>query len=234
MTGPMTELWLAAAVFLATHFGISSTGLRGLLIDWIGEGPYTVAYSTIALAAITWLVMAYNGAPPGPMLWWLGDLGAYVAIVALPVALLLLVGGVSQPNPTAVGGDRLLDNTRPARGALRITRHPVMWGIGLWALSHLLSNGELRGVVFFGSLAILALVGTLTIDHKHRRRSGEAFDRFAEATSNLPLAAILARRQSFGKAVTEMGWIRLGAAAALYAVLLHLHRWAFGASPYPL
>jgi uncharacterized membrane protein len=234
MSGPMTELWLAAAVFLATHFGISSTGLRGLLIGWLGEGPYTAVYSAIALAAISWLVIAYNGAPPGPVLWWLGNVGAYLAVVALPVALVLLVGGVSQPNPTAVGGDRLLDNTRPARGALRITRHPVMWGIGLWALSHLAANGELRSVVFFGSLAALALAGTLTIDRKHRQRHGEGFDRFAEATSNLPLAAILARRQSLGKAVVEMGWMRLAAAAALYAVLLHLHLWLFGASPYPL
>jgi uncharacterized membrane protein len=234
MTGTMIELWVAAAVFLATHFGISSTGLRPLLVELMGEGPYTLAYSVVALAAIVWLTIAYNDAPPGPLLWWLGGAGAYVAIVALPVALVLLVGGVSQPNPTAVGGDRLLDNTRPARGALRITRHPVMWGIGLWALSHLLANGDLASVAFFGSLAALALVGTLAIDRKHRLRHGDAFDRFAEATSNLPFAAILARRQSLGKAVVEMGWVRLGAAAALYAVLLHLHLWLFGASPYPL
>ena len=230
----MFELWLAAAVFLASHLGVSSTSLRSALVGLVGEGPYTVVYSLVALAAITWLSMAYNSAPPGPVLWWLGDLGAYVAIVVLPLALVLVVGGVSQPNPTAVGGDKLLDNTRPARGALRITRHPLMWGIGLWALSHLLANGDLASVVFFGSLAALALLGTLALDHKHRRRQGEAFERFVAATSNLPMAAILARRQSLGRAVIEMGWSRLAVAAALYAVLLHLHQYLFGASPYPL
>ena len=234
MTGTMFELWLAAVVFLATHFGIASTGLRSALVGLIGEAPYTVAYSVVALAAITWLSMTYNSAPPGPVLWWLGDLGAYVTIVVLPLALVLVVGGISQPNPTAVGGEKLLDSTRPARGALRITRHPLMWGIGLWALSHLLANGDLASVVFFGSLAALALLGTLALDHKHRRRQGEAFDRFAEATSNLPMAAIVTRRQSLGKAVIEMGWQRLAAAAVLYAVLLHLHQLLFSASPYPL
>ena len=230
----MLELWLAAAVFLATHLGISSTGLRGALVGLIGEGPYTAVYSLAALAAITWLCMAYNEAPPGPVLWRLGDLGAYAALVVLPLALVLLVGGISLPNPTAVGGDRLLDHTRPARGALRITRHPVMWSIGLWALSHLLANGELASVVFFGSLAALALLGTLALDHKHRQRQGEAFDRLVAATSNLPMAAILARRQSLGRAVIELGWPRLAAAAALYAVLLHVHQSLFGVSPYPL
>ena len=229
----MVELTLAAAVFLVTHFGISSSPLRTALVNWIGEGPYTALYSAIALAAIVWLSRAYNAAPPGPVLWWLPDVGAYAAIVVLPLALVLLVGGVSRPNPTAVGGDRLLDTIRPARGALRITRHPVMWAIALWALSHLLANGDLASVVFFGSLAGLALIGTLAIDRKHRRRQGDAFNRFADATSNLPFVAIAARRQSFGKAVVEIGGLRFAAAVALYAVLLHLHQWLFGVSPYP-
>ena len=80
----------------------------------------------------------------------------------------------------------------------------------------------------------MALLGTLALDHKHRQRQGAAFDRLVESTSNLPMAAILARRQSLGKAIIEMGWQRLAAAAALYAILLHLHQWLFGVSPYPL
>jgi uncharacterized membrane protein len=233
MTGTLAELWLAAAVFILGHFGISSTPLRDVLVRRLGEQPYNGLFSLLAVAALAWLIVAYNAAPPGPWLWSAAAAGPYLAIVTLPVAVLLLVGGVSQPNPTATGGERHLDGARPARGALRITRHPVMWAVGLWALTHVVANGSLRDIVFFGSFAVLALAGTLFIDARHRARRGEAFARFAEATSNLPFLAIATGRQSLVKAVRELGPIRLVVVVALYGALLHLHTWMFGAPPYP-
>src|SRR3546814_16088863 len=84
---------------------------------------------------------------------------------------------------------------RPAPGILAITRHPVMWAFALWALAHVPANGTAADLILFGSIAILALVGTLTIDAKKRRPWGEAeWARFAGPTSNLPFAALLAAR----------------------------------------
>ncbi len=90
MTGTMAEVWLAAAVFVAGHFGISSTALRGVLVARLGEQAYNGLYSLIAVAALAWLILACTAAPPGQWLWFAGNAGPYVAIVALPVALLLL------------------------------------------------------------------------------------------------------------------------------------------------
>ena len=219
---------------MVSHFGISSTALRDVLIARIGLGPYRGVYSLIAAAAIVWMVMAFNRAPAEPVLWWLRDLGAYVSIVFLPVALLLAVAGVSGRNPTSVGRERELEDEEPAKGVLRITRNPLMWGIGVWALTHVLATGELRAVVLFGALAILALVGTVLIDRKYRRRSPPAYDRFVAATSNLPFLAIVDGRQSLTRAVREIGWMRMVITVALYAVLLHGHTWLFGVSPYPI
>jgi len=233
MTGTLAELWVAALVLLLTHFGISSTSLRPALVGALGEGVYRALYSVVALLALVWLVLAYDAAPYGPVLWDLGAAGGAAVTVVMPVALAFLVAGVSQPNPTAVGSEGRLAEPGIARGVLRLTRNPVMWAIGLWALAHLAANGEARAVGLFGTLAVLALLGTLLIDLKNRKMRAREFAPLEMSTSNLPFLAVVQGRQSFPKAMREIGLIRLAVVVVLYAALLHGHAWLFGVSAYP-
>ena len=152
-------------------------------------------------------------------------------LLVVPVALLLVVAGLSTPNPSTVGQNARLEQGGAVRGILRVTRNPFLWGVGLWALAHLVPNGDAASLVLFGTLAVLALGGSVLIDAKLARRLGPAWDRYAAETSNVPFAAILAGRQRFVWA--EIGWVRLAAALVLYAALLHGHRWLFGVSPLP-
>ena len=224
----MTEPVAAALVLLASHFGISSTPLRAWLIARLGERIYLALYSLIAFAAIFWLISAWARAPyvelwaPAPWLAW-------VPLLVMPFAILLAVSGLSMPNPTALGAPDVLARSDPVRGVFRLTRHPFMWGMTLWAGAHLVANGDLASLVLFGSLGALALLGTWLIDRKYALRRGADWQRFAAASSNLPLAAILSGRQRF--AFTEIGWWRLALALAVYAVLLALHPWLFGGAP---
>jgi len=78
--------------------------------------------------------------------------------------------------------------------------------------------------------AALALLGTLLIDRKFALRRGAQWRRFVAVTSNLPFAAILTGRQRL--AVAEIGWRRVAVALLLYVVLLALHPWLFGLSPF--
>lgn len=230
----MSELWLAAAAFLVSHVALSSRPLRDPLVRTLGERPFQGLYSLVAIGLLVWLLMAFGAAPPGPLLWSLGPVGDVIALVLMPLAVLLLVGGVSQPNPTAVGGDRFLASADPARGVLRITRNPVMWSIGLWGLAHLAAGGDLRHVILFATLTILALAGTMSIEAKARRRRGVAFEAFAAATSNVPFQAVLQGRQSLAKAAAEFGAVRLTVVVVLYGALLVGHSWLFGVSAYPV
>jgi uncharacterized membrane protein len=225
----MTELLLAAALLLATHYGISSTPLRGWLVARLGERTYLALYSLLSLGILMWLILAYRRAPYIE-LWPMAAWSAWVPLIVMPFALLLLVCGVSTMNPTAIGSPDTLDQAEPARGILRVTRHPFMWGVALWALSHVLPNGTLASVVLFGTFAVLALLGTRLIDHKFATRRGAQWQRFAAMTSNLPFAAILVGRQRL--AFAEIGWLRVGVALALYVALLALHPWLFGLSPF--
>jgi uncharacterized membrane protein len=223
----MIELVLAALVLLASHYGISSTPLRAALVRRLGEGLYLALYSLIALAAIAWLTSAY-GRAPYVALWPATAIGTLVPLLVLPFAFILLVAGVSRPKPTSVAQGKVLEDPSTVRGALRITRHPVMWAIALWALSHVAPNGDLASLVFFGAIAALALIGTLLLDAKYAARRGPAWQAFAQSTSNVPLAAVLGGRQRF--APSEIGWARITLALVLYAGLLGLHPWLFGAS----
>jgi uncharacterized membrane protein len=233
MTGSVAEVWVAGLVLLLTHFGISSTTLRDRMVRRLGEGPFRGLYSLIAAAALVWLVLAWRAAPPGAILWSLGTVGQGAAVILVPIALFLLVGGLTVPNPTAVGAERHLEDPRPVTGVLRITRNPVMWGIGLWAIGHLAANGDVASIGLFGCLAVLALLGSTLIDAKNRRRRPVLFAPFDLATSNLPFAAVIQGRQSLAGLPQEYGLWRFAVVVALYAVLLHGHEWLFGVSPFP-
>ncbi|KAA0676634.1 NnrU family protein [Roseomonas genomospecies 6] len=231
MTGTIAHLSAAGLFLLLTHFGISSTPLRAALVGRLGEKPYLGLYSLISALAFWWLAAAYNGAPYVPLWPPAGGL-AWVPVLLVPVALFLLVCGFSTPNPTAVGQEKLLTGDRePVRGILRVTRNPFLWGVGLWAVAHIVPNGDLASLILFGTLALLALGGSVLIDAKMARRLGADWDRYAARTSNLPFAAILAGRQSL--VWREIGWWRPALALLLYGGLLHLHRMLFGVSPLP-
>lgn len=226
----MGQLVLAASVFVGSHLGIASTPARPWLVARLGARGYLVLYAAVALAAIVWLVVAYRVAPhvgvwhPRPFWRWL-------ALAAMLPAAILFVAGMFGPNPTAVGQEKLLAEVAPATGMLRVTRHPMMWAFAIWAIVHMLARGDLAALVFFGSFAVLALAGTIAIDH--RRATGDAGDwaRFTASTSNIPFAAILAGRQRLVPA--EIGAFPAVLALVLYLAMLVAHPFLFGASPLP-
>ena len=224
---PITHLGLATAAFLAAHY-VSSTPLRKLLVTALGEQPYLGAYSAAAFITLGWMIWAYLHAPLLP-LWQVQGLKLLPALV-MPVALVLLACGLLSRNPSAVLQAKALQAEEPARGILRITRHPMMWAIALWALVHLLARGDTASLIFFGGFALLALIGTALIDARKADALGEGWKRFAAATSNVPFLAIIQGRNRLRLA--EIGWWKILAGFLLYLVLLALHPWLFGVKPY--
>jgi len=220
MSHGLISLVIAGIAFCGSHVLLSSTGLRGSLRDQLGERGFLAVYSLTALVTFAWFLMAYARAPT-ILLWPRQMWMALVPIVVMPLATVLLVAGYTTPNPTAVGMERAARADDPAPGLLRVTRHPVMWAIGLWAVSHMIANGDLRSLLFFGAFAALSLGGTLLIDRKKRLALGSNWSRLAEVTSNLPFAALATGR-------TRLRWrdislLRVIAGLLLYAVLYNAH-----------
>jgi uncharacterized membrane protein len=214
------SLAAAGVAFCGSHVLLSSTWLRGSLRDQLGERGFLALYSVTGLVTFAWFVTAFVRAPRlvlWPSLPWL----TLIPVAVMPLATILLVAGYSTRNPTAVGMERSARADDPAPGIMRVTRHPVMWAIGLWAAAHLLANGNLAAIMFFGALAALAFGGTVLIDRKKRLALGSDWPRLAGVTSNLPFAALLARRT--GLRWGEIGVLRILAGLLLYAVLYLAH-----------
>jgi len=222
---PMIQLMVATGAFLVTHF-VPSTPLRAAIVRSTGERGYLGLYVLVAFATLGWMIFAYNRAPLEPL--WPG-LRLLPAIV-MPFAFILLVCGVLSRNPTAVAQEKVLKAEEPARGILRVTRHPVQWGILLWAAAHLLARGDLKSAIFFGGIFALSGLGMALIDARKARTLGDDWKRFADVTSNLPFAAIAQGRNRFDAA--EIGVRNPAIGLALYAAFLLLHSWLFGARPY--
>lgn len=227
----MTMLTVAAAAFLALHLLIAGTRLRDAIVGAIGEGPYLGLFSLASAGGITWLAISYNAAfaQGSEQLWDFGPGVSHLGIIVVALAFLLGVPGLLTPNPTAVG--QAAAAAREPTGVLRITRHPFLWGVALWAAFHLAANGDAASVVFFGTFLALAVLGTFSIDAKRARKMGDAWTPFARQTSNVPFAAILAGRTSLK--LGELFGVPMLAAVGAFLAVLFLHAWAFGASPFP-
>jgi len=113
-----------------------------------------------------------------------------------------------------------------ARGVLRITRHPMNIGIACFGLTHLIANGALGDVAFFGSLFALGVLGPIHQDARKKREKGDAYRDFCRQTSVLPFVAILTRRNRL--AVDELPYPLGLVGIVIFAVVFVFHGRFFG------
>lgn len=219
LTGSMASLVAALLAFVGTHF-LLSHALRAPIVRSIGEGPFRGVYSLVAAATFVWVVFAYSAAPY--VAWWpqLEVLRWPVNIVMI-CACILVVGGFLAPNPFVQSMGPGLDETPEIRGVFAVTRHPLMWGIGLWAFSHAAINGDARTILLASGMAVLALAGAVLQDRKLARRLGPPWGGFEARTSFIPFAAILTGKTKW----RDIGGMPLVAGIGLYVILVggHLH-----------
>ncbi len=225
----MTSLLLSALAFIGIHLGISGTTARDRIVRAIGLNGYTLAFSVASVAALTWLILSYKDAPYletwGMLLSW-----KPVMLALMLPAFLLVVVGLTTPNPTSVAQEGLV--AQPPRGIVQVTRHPFLMGVALWSALHLVGNGDWASLVFFGAMLVVSVAGPWSIDAKRRRVLGSAaWDVFARRTSVLPFVAILSGRARMD--VPGIGLWRLGAGAVAYALMLGGHLHLIGVSPFP-
>jgi uncharacterized membrane protein len=209
------------------HIGISATGLRTRLVGGIGEGPYRGLFSAASAVLLLLIIVGLGQMRADPFdplnapLWtppaWL----RWPAYVLVLFGLSLAGAGLFTPGPTLAGFEKKgLAMAEPARGVLRITRHPFLWGVALWGAGHLLVNGERFALMLFGALALMAVLGGRSIDRKGAARDPVAWAKFAEVTSNAPFVAIAQRRNRLD--LGEIGWRGLvGVAIAVALALFH-------------
>jgi uncharacterized membrane protein len=219
----MSSLIGAAIFFVGIHLFISGTRLRDVIVARIGERAYRGGFSLLSALGLTWLIWAFlRGHVPQPT----GLLEYRWLSAALNfVALTFIVFGVISRSPTMVGGEGALLDEDPAKAAHRITRHPMLWGFALWALTHMAFNPQAATLWFFGAFLVLALAGTRSIDAKRARALGAPWQAYVARTSNIPFVAIAQGRNRLSLA--EMTDYRLLIALGVWASLLLFHQKLF-------
>jgi uncharacterized membrane protein len=227
----MLNLAAAAGLFVALHL-FPSTPLRSALVRRLSQAGYLILFSLLSIVSLAWLVLAFEAAPYGEKLWAMPLGWLWLKAVLVLFALILITGGYLTPNPSLPGAGRFLARPNAAQGVFAITRHPLMWGIAIWAFAHLLTEGTLRAALFFGALVLVALPGAWLQERRKRKELGAGWADFEARTSFLPFAALLSGRTRLS--MKEFGWWRLAIAIAGFAVILHFHAALFGAQPLPV
>jgi uncharacterized membrane protein len=143
-----------------------------------------------------------------------------VSFSLMGFACFLLVFGYTTSNPMAVGKKGEGTYSLP-QGVLKITRHPVMWGMALFAFCHILANGHVAALIFFGSIGFLAIAGAVHIDKNKQAEENEDWGAYFKLTSHIPLGAIIKGRIKVERG--EYKWWQIALTAGLYALFLMLH-----------
>ncbi|KQB11368.1 NnrU family protein [Rhodobacter capsulatus] len=223
------EFSLAGLAFMATHLIPATPRIKAPLVAAFGRVGYGIAFGALALGLLYWLILAAARAPfieLWPQEIWM----RWVANIVMPLVILISSYAIAAPNPFAFEGRAGgFDPARP--GIVGITRQPFLWALVLWALAHLLVNGDLAHAVLFGVFLVFSLIGMRAMERRLIRRIGLAeFQRLAARTSLIPFAALLTGRW---RPRGRPSALRLAVAVFAWAAVFHLHELVIGLSPAP-
>jgi uncharacterized membrane protein len=149
-----------------------------------GEGPFRGLYSLVSLVTFGLMIWVYGRIGDQPPLSDSGEAGWIVATVLMFVGSILFVGSfIGNPALPGAPGPKGAPS-----GVLAITRHPMMWGFALWAITHIIIIGTPKALVFDGAIIFLALVGAALQDRKKQGLMGETWHEWTAQTGFWPFA----------------------------------------------
>jgi len=221
--GSILAVALATLAFVGGHFLLSHP-LRAPLMRLTGEKAFSGIYSLLVALAFAWLIYAHAKAPYVAI--WGDPVWAHhlLPLIMVP-SVLLVVLGLTSKNPT-LGPQGASALAGVGHGVTAITRHPMLWGFALWAIGHMLANGDQATLILTAGILILSLGGAAAIDAKKLRQLGAPYQAFLAKSSFVPFVAIAQGRAKLNLA--EIGLWRIGLAIVVYAALVVLHPYVIG------
>lgn len=143
----MILLIIGLILFIGAHAAPTFAGLRSSLVSSLGAKGYKGLFSLLALTGLV-LVAIGKGRADFVALYDPPAWGRHATMMLVLIAFILLPAAHMPTN------------------LKRFTRHPMLWGVTLWGLGHLLANGDLASVVLFGSLAVYSLLAMLSLNRR--------------------------------------------------------------------
>ncbi len=139
----MTLLILGLILFLGVHsVRIFAEGWRSAQIAQRGEGAWKGLYSVASIVGFALIIWGYGLARQEPVALWAPQPWArHLASLLMLLAFILLAAAYV-----------------PKNGIKSWVHHPMVLGVKLWALAHLLANHTLADMLLFGSFLLWAVL----------------------------------------------------------------------------
>lgn len=155
--GPMGDahmgfalLILGLALVLGVHVLTTRRDLRASLVARLGEGGYKAAYSVVAIVGIALAAKGFSlyRATEWTDIWYPPKAMRHITLALMLPAVILVAASY-------------------IRGRIFAKlKHPMLAGVKLWALAHLLANGDLGSIILFGSVLAWAVYDRISLKRR--------------------------------------------------------------------
>jgi len=137
-------------VFLGAHVFVTMRGERAALVAKVGAGPYRGLFSLVSIVGIVLIGFGFaryraTGLIP---LWYPPGWTRQIVVALMWPASIAVVAAY-------IPGD-----------IKRVLKHPLLVGVKLWAFAHLCANGDLGGIILFGSVLAWAVYDRITLKRR--------------------------------------------------------------------
>jgi uncharacterized membrane protein len=146
----LSVMILGLVLFLGAHTLTTQRKLRERLISAMGEGPYKGVYVLVSLAGIALIAWGFGHyrATDWIQVWTPPTFLKHLTVALMLPAVILVVAAY-------------------IRGRIYATvKHPMLAGVKLWAFGHLLANGDLGGIILFGSFLAWAVYDRISLKRR--------------------------------------------------------------------
>jgi len=146
----MALLILGLIVFIGTHAFTMARGPREAAIARLGEGGYKGLYSLVSLAGLILIGVGYDRyRDAGYIPVWTPPAGLqHLSLLLMLLAFILFIAAYVPGNIKARA------------------KHPMLAGLKIWALAHLLANGDLGSMLLFGSFLAWGVAARINVKHR--------------------------------------------------------------------
>jgi uncharacterized membrane protein len=152
----MALLILGLLVFLGTHAFTMARAPRAALVGRLGEGPYKALYSLVSLLGVVLIAYGFGQYRAGGWIdvWYPPVWTRHLALTLNILAFICVAAAYS-----------------PGR-IKRALKHPLLAAVKIWALAHLIANGDLGSILLFGTILAWAVMARISV----KRRRDEVRD----------------------------------------------------------
>lgn len=144
-------LVIGLIVFVGAHVFVTRRDARAALTARIGLMPYRALFSLVSIVGVVLIVWGfgrYMNSDEFRPIWYPPHWMHHVTELLVWIAFVLMTAGYLRGN------------------IYRRLKHPFLAGVKLWAVAHLLSNGDLGGIILFGSILAWAVYDRISLKHR--------------------------------------------------------------------